>query len=233
MSEINDILDKIQTGDLSPKEAVILIEELKKDKSKTSSNKSTMEILKGIETGEFSTSEGLSMINTQESESIQTEETVRAELPTSEEIQNIERWWQIPWIVGLVFFIGSGLGMISIVQSQQGVNFWFFLLIIPLLIGGFILLLTWPSDNKAWIHVLIKNRSSQQSKIKISVPLPIVFTSWSIKVAKNFMPLHISEKIDLDIIDLLFSELANGKNTGNPFHVHVDEGDEIVDVYIG
>ncbi len=234
MSEINDILEKIQSGDLSPEEAVSLIEKLKKENSEVSSQKSTMDILKEIETGELSTSEGISMINTQKPIEILPEETFQAEMPTPEEIQNIEKWWRIPWMVGLVLFIGSGLGMNSIVQASQGVNFWFFLLILPLLLGIMILFLTWPSENKPWIHIIIKDSNSKKTKVKISIPLPMKFTSWMFKFGKSFMPLHISEKIDANSIELIFSEIAEGKRTGNPFHIHVDDEDEdIVDIYIG
>jgi hypothetical protein len=233
MSEINDILEKIQTGEVSPEEAVELIENLKNNGSKPVPKKSTMDILKSIESGDLSAADGIKIMKSAKAEYNQEEKSPPVSLPSDEEIKRFEKWWRYPWIIGLVIFIGTGLGMNSIVHDP-GINFWFFLLIIPLLLGLLILLVTWPSENKAWVHVRVKNTKDDHPNVKISIPLPMVFTSWALKIGKNFIPIEISEKLDVETIELLFDEIKNGKKAGNPFHVHVDEGDgEIVDVYIG
>jgi hypothetical protein len=233
MSEINDILNKIQTGEVTPEEAVELIENLKNKDSKPATEKSTMEILKSIESGDLSAADGISIMRSVKDKPLHEEESTPSSLPSDKEIKRFERWWHYPWIIGLVIFIGTGIGMNSIAHDP-GINFWFFLLIIPLLLGLLILLLTWPSDNKPWVHVRVRNTKDDHPNVKISIPLPMVFTSWALKIGKNFMPIEISEKLDVESIEMIFDEIKNGKKTGNPFHVHVDEGDgEIVDVYIG
>jgi len=231
MSKINDILDKIQKGEVSPEEAVELIEELKNVNSNPEKN--TMEILKGIESGEISTTNGISMIKSDKKKpSFHIDEDFN-ELPSDEELRKVEKWWRFPWLFALVITIGTGMGMNSIAQ-QYGFNLWFFLLIIPLLIGLLLLVITWPSENRAWVHVRVKNSIENGSNVNISVPLPILFTSWVFKLIRNFLPIEVSEKIDAETIEMLFSEMDKGKKSGNPFHVHVDQGDgEIVDVYIG
>lgn len=232
MSEINQILDKIQTGEVSPEDAVELIENLKNGNSETAKMKNTMDILKGIESGELSPSDGISKLG-KASDDKTYQEATPEDLPTPEELQNIEKWWRIPWYIGLSIFIGSGMGISSISQNY-GFNFWVFLLLLPLLIGFFILVLTWPIESKPWVHVRVRDSKSNKIKVNISIPVPINFASWIFKFSRIFIPDKISDKIDQDVIENTFAELADGKNAGNPFHVHVDDGgSEIVDVYIG
>ncbi|MCK5346422.1 MAG: hypothetical protein KAR20_23590 [Candidatus Heimdallarchaeota archaeon] len=210
-----------------------MIEDLKNGDSTKNSKKSTMEILKSIETGELSAADGISMMNKEDEELDVHIETNSTFLPSQEEIKEIEKWWRIPWIIGLTIFIGTGVAMNNIAMNY-GFNFWFFLLILPLIVGVFILALTWPSDDRPWVHVFVNGAGGHRNIVKISIPLPVAFTSWVFKFGLNFTPLYIKEKIDEETIDLLFTELKNGKRTGNPLHVHVDEnGSDIVDIYIG
>jgi len=233
MSDINKILDKIQTGDITPEDAVKMIEELKNGDSTKNSKKSTMEILKSIESGEISTHDGISMMNKKDDDVDVHVETSSTFKQTPEELQALEKMWRIPWIIGLGIFIGTASGMNSIAMNY-GFNFWFFLLILPLIIGVFILAVTWPSEDRPWVNVFVKEAGNKRNIVKVSVPLPVKFTSWAFNFVMLFLPLNIKDKIDADAIDQILLELKNGTSSGNPLHVHVDEnGSEIVDIYIG
>lgn len=231
MSEINKILDKIQTGEISPEDAVKLIEDLKNGEATKDSLKSTMDILKSIETGELTASDGISMMNKEEEQGFHKELNTTF-LPSQLELKESEKWMRIPWFFGLGLFIGTGMWMNNIAMNY-GLNFWFFLLIFPLITGALILALTWPSDDRPWVHVYIKDVKNDNKTVNLSIPLPVTFTSWVFKFGLNFTPLSIKEKIDEETIDLIFTELKDSKRTGNPLHIHVDESNsEIVDIYI-
>ena len=233
MSEINDILEKIKNGELTAEEAAEKIKSLNSDDNKSDLNLSKMDILEEISTGKITADEGVTKMESEiDSDSIDETEPL-LNYPSTEELEIYKRWWQVPWIIGLVVTVGSFNGMISIIRNLGHVNFWFFLLMLPLLIGGLILALTWPSDNKPWVHVSIQSRTGSK-KMRISVPIPLHFTTWILKISRNFVPPKVRDSLDPDLIETIFNEIAKGKRTGNPFLVHVDEGTgDIVDIYIG
>ncbi len=192
-----------------------------------------MEILKSIESGEISTHDGISMMNKKDEEIDVDIDTSSDLLPSQDELNEHEKWWRIPWIIGLTIFIGTGMGMNSIAMNY-GFNFWFFLMLIPLFAGTFLLVLTWPSDDRPWVHIFVKNTGRHNNKVKISIPLPVTFTSWIFKFGLKFVPMNFKNNFDEETIDLIFQELKDGKRTGNPLHVHVNDNEsEIVDIYIG
>jgi hypothetical protein len=217
-----------------------------------------LQILEMIEKGVISAAEGVKLINSlQEEHEEQTPPfiseaasttgkappapEVTVEEPSAEtigstspaefesEIKKWRSWWWIPLTVGIVITVGSGVGMYFAYQ-HSGFGFWFACLWFPLLLGLVVLTLAATSRTTRWLHVRVHQEPGEWPRtFSISLPLPIRFTAWLLRI---FSP-HIPEvgKTNLDEVILAL----NKTSADQPFYVKVDEGDsgEKVEVYIG
>ncbi len=138
-------------------------------------------------------------------------------------------WWWIPLTVGIVITALSGFLMVLAYQSG-GFGFWFACLWFPLLLGVLVISLAAASRTARWLHVRVHQEPGEWPRtIAISMPIPIRFTAWLMRVLKPFI--HIEENINLDEIILALEKLSPEQ----PLYVHVDEGEsgERVEVFIG
>ncbi len=138
-------------------------------------------------------------------------------------------WWWIPLTVGIVITAVSGFLMVLAYQSS-GFGFWFACLWFPLLLGVLIISVAAASKTTRWLHVRIHQEPGEWPRtIAISMPIPIRFTAWLLRIFKPFI--HMEENINLDEIILALEKLSPEQ----PLYVHVDEGatGEKVEVYIG
>ncbi len=138
-------------------------------------------------------------------------------------------WWWIPLTVGIVITAVSGFLMVLAYQSS-GFGFWFACLWFPLLLGVLVISLAAASRTTRWLHVRVHQVPGEWPRtIAISMPIPIRFTAWLLRVLKPFI--HLEENINLDEIILALEKLSPEQ----PLYVHVDEGEsgERVEVFIG
>jgi hypothetical protein len=145
------------------------------------------------------------------------------------ETRKWRRWWWIPLSVGIVITVVSGLLMVSAYQSS-GFGFWFACLWFPLLLGVLIISLAATSRTTRWLHVRVHQEPGEWPRtIAISLPIPIRFTAWILRIVKP----HIDnvENVNLDELVLALEKTSPEQ----PIYVKVDEGDtgEKVEVYIG
>ena len=133
--------------------------------------------------------------------------------------------------IGIIFIVLSAWAMFGI-QKNNGLNFWFFCMTMPLFLG--ILLTTFGagSRNSRWLYVNV-DRSHQTEfprNITIAFPLPLGLASWALK---NFG--HMFSGLKNSNVDEIVQAIAMAKNITEPLIVNVDDGDdgEKVQVFIG
>lgn len=144
-------------------------------------------------------------------------------------IQKWRRWWWVPLTVGIGITVISAVLMFLDYQKYQ-FNFWFACLWFPLLFGIVVISLAAASRTARWLHVRVHQESGEWPKtIAISLPLPIRFVAWILRVFGPHIP-HM-DKTSLDEVILALDKTSPNQ----PFYVKVDEGElgENVEVYIG
>ena len=144
------------------------------------------------------------------------------------EVKKWRRWWWVPLAIGISITVVSGLFMS--LAYQNGNYFWFGCLWVPLLFGVLVISLAAASRTTRWLHVRIHQKPGDWPKtIAISLPIPIRFTAWLIRIFKP----HINgmDNTSLDEVILALDKTSPEQ----PFYVKVDEGEsgERVEVYIG
>ena len=144
-------------------------------------------------------------------------------------IKKWRSWWWIPLLVGLGITMISGLLMFLAYQGN-GFGFWFACLWFPLLFGIIIIILSAASRTARWMHVRIHQEPGEWPQtIAISMPLPIRFAAWIMRIFKPHI--HGMDNANLDQMILALEKTSPEQ----PLYVQVDEGDsgEKVEVYIG
>ncbi len=144
-------------------------------------------------------------------------------------VRKWRRWWWIPLTVGTGITVTSALLMFAAYQ-KSGFGFWFACLWFPLLFGVVVIALATASRTARWLHVRIRQAPGERPQsIGISLPIPIRFTAWIMRILKP--RISAMDNIDLDEALLALEKVSPDQ----PFYVKVDEDDsgEKVEVYIG
>ena len=140
------------------------------------------------------------------------------------------RLWQIPLWAGIFITVLSALGMYAIMRGP-GMNFWFFFLLLPLLLGVALTALAAGSRAAPWIYVDVHQQPGEHPQhLFLGFPLPLKLSAWFLRTFGPMIP--DLQKTNVDEIIQIIESGFNGKE---PLIVHVDEGDsgEKVQVYIG
>ena len=156
----------------------------------------------------------------------------RVEAPEFEEVRaRARRFAMIPLWIGVFMTVFSAWGMYSI-QQNAGVNFWFFFLLIPLLLGVLLIALGAGAQNSKWLYVNVDRRNAHDGprNITLGFPLPLGLTAWVLRTFGHNIRGMNHPNVD-EIIQILD---ATGKS-GAPLIINAnDNGDgERVQVYIG
>lgn len=144
------------------------------------------------------------------------------------EVKKWRRWWWIPLTIGIGITVVSGLFMTLAYQNSH--YFWFGCLWVPLLFGVLVISLAAASRTTRWLHVRVHQEPGDWPKtIAISMPIPIHFAAWLLRIFKP----HIDgmDGTSLDEVILALEKTSPEQ----PFYVKVDESasGEKVEVYIG
>ena len=100
----------------------------------------------------------------------------------------------------------------------------------PLLFGILVISLAAASRTARWLHVRIHQEPGEWPKtIAISLPIPIRFTAWLLRIFKP----QIDGMNDANLDEVVMA--LEKTSPEQPFYVKVDEGEsgEKVEVYIG
>ena len=215
-------------------------------------DKERAQILKMIEDGKISPEEGLKLMQVLEQESPEDESQPPASEPppassgsaetsgmeTDPKIANVKemarRFWQIPLWIGIAILVLSAAGMYGLIQAGN-MNFWFYCLIAPLLLGVLVIAASAGSRTARWIFVDVQQAPGEKpQRIFLGFPLPLKFTAWVLRTFKGKIP-ELDEKLKHTNTDEILSVLESGITSDTPLVVNVDEGEEgdRVKVYIG
>jgi hypothetical protein len=125
----------------------------------------------------------------------------------------------------------SAWGIYS-VQQSAGVNFWFFCLMVPLLLGVLLIVLGAGGEGSKWLYVNVDRRNAQDwpRNITLGFPLPLGLTAWFLRNFGQYI--HGMEKTNVDEIIQILD--ATGKS-GAPLIINANDNEdgEHVQVYIG
>jgi hypothetical protein len=141
------------------------------------------------------------------------------------------RFAMIPLWIGVLITVFSAWGMYSI-QQNSGVNFWFFFLLFPLLLGVLLIALGAGAQGSKWLYVNVDRRNAHDwpRNITLGFPLPLGLTAWVLRNFGHNMRGMKNTNVD-EIIQILD---ATGKS-GAPLIINANDNEdgEHVQVYIG
>ena len=156
----------------------------------------------------------------------------RSAAPEFEEVKARARHFaMIPLWIGVFIAVLSAWGIYS-VQQSAGMNFWFFCLMVPLLLGVLLIALGAGGQNSKWLYVNVDRRNAQDwpRNITLGFPLPLGLTAWFLR---NFgHNIHGMKNTSVDEIIQILD--ATGKS-GAPLIINANDNEdgEHVQVYIG
>jgi hypothetical protein len=220
--ERNQVLKMIENGKISPEEGLHLMEAL--DQSPVEAE------VKADTTGTGSESQPESDTDKAFSEA-QAEKSSFGMDPRITRIKSAaRRLWQIPLWIGISITILSAAGMYAIMRGP-GMNFWFYFMLLPLLLGVALIAAAVGSRKARWIFVNVQQKPGEKpAHIFLGFPLPLKLTAWFLRTFGNRIPDLKKTNVD-EVIQVVESGLSGDE----PLIVHVDEGNdgERVQVYIG
>jgi len=86
------------------------------------------------------------------------------------------------------------------------------------------------SLNSRWLHVRVTSKKAgSHQNVRVSLPLPLGIASWLLRMNPGWLPQQVRDQH----IGETLHELNKGITRDQPFFVEVDEEDEHVEVYIG
>ena len=209
--ERRKILQMVQDGKISAEQAASLMHALDEDPEPTEADVEVIETsapFVGASSGE------------------------RSDAPEFEEIKRrVRRFAMIPLWIGVAITILSAWGIYS-VQQSSGLNFWFFFLMIPLLIGVLLIAVGASGQTSKWLYVNVDRRNAHDGprNITLGFPLPLGLTAWFLRTFGQNIRGMRNTNVD-EIIQILD---ATGKS-GAPLIINANDNEdgEHVQVYIG
>jgi hypothetical protein len=208
------------------------------------SSEERKKILQMVEEGKISAGEAAELMRVLEADSVEAETKAFDAGPSSgyegsgtsaAEFGEVKaralRFAMIPLWTGIGIAVLSAWGIFAI-QQNAGVNFWFFCLMFPLMLGVLLIAIGAGGPGSKWLYVNIDRRYTEEwpKNITLGFPLPLGLTSWFLRSFGH--NIHGMENMNVDgIIEVLN---ATGQS-GEPFIVNVDDNEsgERVQVYIG
>ena len=155
-----------------------------------------------------------------------------SDAPEFEEVRSrARRFAMIPLWAGVFVAVMSAWGIYSIQQSA-GMNFWFFCLMVPLLLGVLLIALGAGGQNSKWLYVNVDRRNAHEwpQNITLGFPLPLGLTAWFLR---NFG--HNIRGMGKTNVDEIIQILDATGKSGAPLIINANDNEdgEHVQVYIG
>jgi len=156
----------------------------------------------------------------------------RTDAPEFEEVKaRARRFAMIPLWIGVFISVVSAWAIYA-VQQSAGLNFWFFCLLVPFLLGVLLIVLGAGGQSSKWLYVNVNRRNANDwpRNITLGFPLPLGLTAWFLRTfGRNIRGMQ-NTNVD-EIIQILD---ATGKS-GAPLIINANDNEdgEHVQVYIG
>lgn len=201
-------------------------------------------ILQMVEEGKISADDAASLMRALEVDQVQAEvEALNAETgsgfegsgASAPEFEKVKaralRFMMIPLWTGVVIAVLSAWGIFAI-QQNAGVNFWFFCLMFPLMLGVLLIAIGSAGQGSKWLYVNVDRRYADDwpKNITLGFPLPLGLTSWFLRTFG-----HNINGMKQANVDGIIEVLDATTKSDEPFIVNVDDDEdgERVQVYIG
>ena len=142
----------------------------------------------------------------------------------------VQRLWQIPLWIGIFVTVMSAWGMYMLVRAAN-LNFWFYFLSLPLLLGVLLMVAAVGSRRARWLFVDVHQKPGDSpAHIFLGFPLPLKLAAWFLRTFGRYIP-----DLGKTNVDEVIQVIETGFTGEEPLVVNVDEGDdgERVQVYIG
>ena len=211
--ERNQVLKMIEGGKVTPEEGLRLMQAL--DQSPAEDQSSAPEVTAGEGSG---------------SEAQAKKPGLEADPRIAHVKSTARRLWQIPLWIGIGVTVLSALGMYAVMRGP-GMNFWFYFLMLPLLLGVVVTALAVGSRRARWLFVDVHQKPGEHpERFFLGFPLPLRLTAWFLRTFGPMIPDLQKTNVD-EIIQVVETGFAGDE----PLIVNVDEGNdgERVRVYIG
>jgi len=208
------------------------------------SSEERKKILQMVEEGKISAEEAADLMRTLEEDSVEE----LAEIPDvvagtgfegsgvyAPEFEQVKararRFAMVPLWIGVGIAILSAWGIFSI-QQTAGVNFWFFCLMFPLLLGVLLITIGSTGQGSKWLYVNVDRRYADDwpKNVTFGFPLPMGLTTWFVRTfGHNIRGMNKAQ------VDGIVEVLDATNKSDDPFIVNVDDDDDgdRVQVYIG
>ena len=213
--ERKKILQMVSDGKISAEEAATLmraLDESAEDESGEDSAEAEPEVL------EFETASG----------------GERSEAPEIDEVRRRAHRFSGAFLwIGVLMTILTAWAMFGI-QQNAGLNFWFYCLGMPLMLGILLTAMGAGSRTSRWLYVNVDRTRSKDPdgprKISLAFPLPLGFAGWFVRTFGSRI-----EGLKNTNVDEVVDAISMAKNMHDPLIVHVDDADdgERVQVFIG
>ena len=206
--ERKKILQMVQDGKISAEQAASLMQALEEDADPAEAEVEVLE--PGASSGPAGT-----------------------DAPEFEEVRaRVRRFAMIPLWIGVIISVLSAWAIYGVQQSAGIINFWFFCLLVPLLLGVLLIALSAGGQSSKWLYVNVDRRNATDwpRNITLGFPLPLGLTAWFLRTFGHTIPGMKNKNVD-EIIQVLD---ATGKS-GAPLIINANDNEdgEHVQVYIG
>jgi hypothetical protein len=205
------------------------------------SSEERRKILQMVQDGRISAEQAASLMHTLEEDAEAGVEVVEmgtasgeegSDAPEFEEVRARARHFaMIPLWIGVFITVFSAWGLYSI-QQNAGMNFWFFCLLFPLLLGVLLIALGASGQGSKWLYVNVDRRNADDwpRNITLGFPLPLGLAAWFLRNFGHNIRGMRTTSVD-EIIQILD---ATGKS-GAPLIINASDNEdgEHVQVYIG
>ncbi len=220
--EREQVLKMIENGKISPEDGLKLMRTLDQSPAEDEAKADT------TETGAVSGPEAAANKDRADTRS---EKSSFGTDPRIERVKAaVRRLWQIPLWIGVLITILSAWGMYALVQAAR-LNFWFYCLTFPLLLGVLVIVAAVGSRKARWIFVDVHQKPGEKpERIFLGFPLPLKLASWGMRTFGHHIP-----EMDKTKVAGIVQVIETGFTGEEPLVVNVDEGEEgeRVQVYIG
>lgn len=158
----------------------------------------------------------------------------RVDAPEFDQVKaRARRFSMIPLWIGVFITVLSAWGIYSIQQSA-GNNFWFYCMILPLMLGVFLIALGAGVRTSRWIYIDVDRRQARAGDgprhITLALPLPLGLVAWFLRTfGRNLRGMSPGR------VDGIIQMLEVTRNSGEPLIINVDDRDdgERVQLFIG
>jgi len=141
------------------------------------------------------------------------------------------RFSLIPLWTG-VFVTVLSAWIIYAIQQNAGVNFWFYCMTLPLMLGVLLIALGAGGRSSRWIYVDVDRRDARRGDgprhITLGFPIPFGFVAWFFETFGHNINGLSKGKVE-GIIQMMHAT----RESGEPLMINVDDDDGHVQIYIG